>query len=250
VPLLNLGNYVQRPSAVNTIREGGFDPGMGLGDLHAQAAAHNAAGRGGGGGGQLLPPDYFYRQKNPSAELDFQKSQMAQQGQEFQATLADRQNRFNTVWGALSGMMGGAFGPGGAFTAGGQSPPSPEISVGGVYNPQQVQQQVNAARAGNDQATASRMRQFTSETTGRGFSPSSPLISAMWGQLQGQNMGANTDAEREIRQGAAGQNAQQLLATQQAREQQFASRQDEDIRRRQPYLQNVNAWISALAGLA
>lgn len=161
------------------------------------------------------------------------------------------QARFNTVFPWLQGQYGALAGSlnGGMATAGGASGARPEISGGPVLNSQQVQQQVNAARSGNDQATGGLIRDMKAELAGRGFGSNSPLAMALQAQTQGQNMATNTGNERDIRLGAAQQNAGQLLRTQQAREQQFATAQDEDIRRRQPYFAQQNALLSMLGGL-
>ena len=157
-----------------------------------------------------------------------------------------KDKRFNQIFPYLAGQIG----QGNAAMAGGQSPPSPEIRVGGVWNPQQVQQQVNAARAGNDQQAGGQMQRQQQELASRGFGSNSPLLMALRGQTQAANMATNTSNEREIRQNAQQQNVQQILASQQAREGQFASRQREDIERRKPYWANQNALIAALSGLA
>lgn len=160
-----------------------------------------------------------------------------------------RQNRFNQVFPWLQGQLGSLTSGGGLATAGGQSPPSPEITVGGVWNPQQVQQQVNSARATSDQTTANRVRSIGQDTASRGFGSSSPLLQALQGQAYAANLGTNTANEREIRNNAAQQNSQQLLSTQSARENQFANRQKESIERTKPYWQTMNSLIGALGGL-
>lgn len=160
-----------------------------------------------------------------------------------------KQQRFDTVFPWLQGQLGSAFSGGGMASAGGQSPPSPEITVGGVWNPQQVQQQVNAARAGNDQTTAKRVQSAGQDMASRGFGSSSPLLQALQGQAYAANLGTNTTNEREIRNNAGQQNAQHLLGTQSARENQFASREKADIARRAPYWQTMNSLVGALSGL-
>ncbi len=167
------------------------------------------------------------------------------------ATLGARlqQQRFDTVFPWLQSQIGSFMSNPNFATAGGASGPSPEITVGGVYNPQQIQQQVNASRAHNDQAAQTQMQSQAQQTAGRGFGSNSPLLQALQGQTQANNLATNTDNEREIRMGAAGQNAQHLLGTQQAREQQFSSRQREDIERRKPYWAYQTSLLGALAGM-
>jgi hypothetical protein len=167
---------------------------------------------------------------------------LAQQKQGFD------QQRFQSVWDTVLGQFNNMAGGFGAFggAPGGQSGQGPEITTKGVYTQPQIDQQVNAAKAGNDAATAARTKAFSADAAGRGFAPNSPLALAMAGRFQNQNLATNADAEREIRQGAGEKNAGLLLKQQQAREQQFASRMDEDIRRRTP----MYSLLGTLAGLA
>lgn len=160
---------------------------------------------------------------------------------------ANKMSRFNSIFPLLTGQFSRINSQ--MATAGGQSGKSPEITVGGVLNPQQIQQQVNAMRAGNDQTGASQMAQQGRDTAGRGFGSRSPLLAALRGQTQANTLAENVGGEREIRLGAAQQNAGHLLGTQQAREGQFASRQREDIERRKPYFSLQNTLLQSLAGL-
>lgn len=166
------------------------------------------------------------------------------------STLGDRlgQQRFDAVFPWMQGQMG-QIGNAMLSPVGGQSPPSPEIGVGPVWNDGQVQQQVNAARASNDRQTATNMQTMQKKMAGRGFGANSPLAQALGAGMQNQNLASNMDASRGIRWDAAEGNAKQTLASQQAREAQFASRQDEDIARRRNQLQQYSALMSALTGL-
>lgn len=156
-----------------------------------------------------------------------------------------QQSRFNTLlpilqqgMGQFSSMVGGGGGPG------------PRIDTGGVWNPQQVQQQVNASRATTDQTAAARNRQTQASLGGRGFGTRSPLLAALQGQTQNQAMATNAASERQIRWDASQGNAQHRLAGQTAAEDQFASRQREDIERRRTALGSWNALLASIAGLA
>jgi len=180
--------------------------------------------------------------------LELHQAQIAADASRYPFDL--KQQRFDQLFPMFQHSLTALGTPGQPFTAGGASGASPEITVGGTLNPQQVQQQVNSQRAANDQATEGRMRQTAGQTAGRGFGANSPLLMALQGQAMGQNLATNTANERETRLGAAQQNSQHVLSTQQAREAQFASRQGEDIARRQPYFQQSNALLAALAGLA
>lgn len=169
------------------------------------------------------------------------------QARESAANRAFSQQKFNTIFGQLQGLTNQLGKP---VTPGGQSGTGPAINVHGVYSPQDIQQQTNAARAFNDQTYATQMRNFAQGAAGRGFASSSPLIAAMQGQLQGQNLAANADTSREIHQKSLQANADAVLKQQGAQESQFASRQQEDIARRTPIYGQQNALIAALAGLA
>lgn len=171
------------------------------------------------------------------------RARIAAQASTLPARLANQ--RFQQVMPMIQGQLSQALAP-----IGGQSPPSPGITVGPVWSPDQIQQQVNAARASNDATLASRQQQMRQQVAGRGFGSNSPLAQALGVQLQGQNLSANAEAGREIPWQAAQGNAQQLLRSEQARETQFANRQQEDIERRRMQMTQANALLAALAGLA
>jgi hypothetical protein len=223
-----------------------IDPGPGNG---------GGVSRGGGGGGSVGWGD---TNLGFQAGLDEKKREADLQHQLGMAGEAGKQNRFNSVFGYLSSLgnslMGqGPFGQ--ALTAGGgQVGQQPRIDAGPVWNAQQVQRQVNSARASNDATTASNMRQNRESLAGRGFGGNSPVAAALDSQTRAANLAANADSDRQIRWNAAQGNAQQTLQGQGARENQFASRQQEDIARKTPYVQGYfgqrNALLSALAGLA
>ena len=147
--------------------------------------------------------------------------------------------------GQVSGALGGALNAGTGVPAGG-----PNIQVGGVYNPQQIQQQVNATRAQNDQSTATQMNTNAAQTSGRGFGSNSPLLAALQGQAQGQNLATNTQAEQTLRTTAAQQNQQALLASQQAKANQYNQQVQQQLTARGQTLGTYNALLSSLSGLA
>jgi hypothetical protein len=165
------------------------------------------------------------------------------------AELAPRlqQQRFNTVFPWLQNQLGSAMA--GSTTPGGSSGPSPEITVGPMWNPQQIQQQVNASRAANDQALGGQMNRIQSKVGASGFGSNSPLAMALQNQAANANRAMNTANEREARMRATEANANQIFKTQMGREQQFAARQAEDIERRKPYFNTVNSLLSAISGL-
>lgn len=165
----------------------------------------------------------------------------------YPSTLRDQ--HFKMLFPMLSGAFGG-LGPAGMATAGGGPVGTqPTISAGPVWNPQQVQQQVNASHASTDAETATHQNEAAASAGARGFSSQSPLVAALQGQMASAGMGQKADAERGIRWDAAAGNAKQTLTGQQAREGQYASRQSEDIERRKPYFAMQNALLSALGGL-
>lgn len=173
------------------------------------------------------------------------RAQLASQTQEYLGNLQN--SRFNRVFSALHHALGG-FG----FGGGGQVGPaggSPEISVGPIWTPQQIQQQVNQQRARNDVGTGTELKRISQDVAGRGFATGSPLQQALNQQTQMSNLIANTQAGTQIPWQAAQGNAAQVLATQQARESQFAARQQEAIERARVQSQYATGIASSLSGL-
>ncbi len=203
----------------------------------------------------VLDPDVSYQsdaQKAIASEraaADTEQARIAADAARYAASYAPnlQQARFQAVFPWMQSQVSSALS--GAERAGGQSGPSPEITVGGVYNPQQIQQQVNAQRGTNDQTAASQVSKQGQSLAGRGFGSNSPLLQALSGQTMANNLATNTSNEREIRWNAAQGNAQHLLGTQTARENQFANRMREDIERRKPYFQMANTLLGSVAGL-
>ncbi len=216
----------------------------------------NIVPTGGSGGGLLLQEGSMIGMKDPDFQDQLANQRLGFGSQENIARMSAeaskypallQQQRFDRLFPWMQGQMGSINKQ--MATAGGQSGPSPEITVGGVLNPQQIQQQVNSMRASNDQTGAGQMAKQASQLAGRGFGSNSPLLAALQGQTQANTLAQNVGGEREIRLGAAGQNAEHLLGTQQAREGQFASRMREDIERRKPYFSLQNTLLSSLAGM-
>jgi hypothetical protein len=156
-----------------------------------------------------------------------------------------RQSRFNTVWGALGGQMGNMLGGSSSYTGRGQVGQQPRIDARPVYSQGQIQQQVNARTAANDAGTASRVQQMQNSMAGRGFGSNSPLAMALQGNMMNANVAANLANERETRLGSAQANTDAVFRGQQAQEQQFASRQREDIERNR----NMVSLIGSLGSL-
>lgn len=156
--------------------------------------------------------------------------------------------RFNAILPMLSGQFS-ALNQRGSEKVGGDNGTPPPISAGPTLNPQQIQQQVNSSRAANDQSTQGKIANSASSLAGRGFGSNSPLQAALAQGYQNSNMATNTANETATRLNAAQQNAGQLLNSQQALSNQWATGNQLDIQRKAPYFQQQNALISALAGL-
>ena len=87
------------------------------------------------------------------------------------------------------------------------------------------------------------------QLAGRGYASNSPLLAALNQQAQGQGLQAKTAAEQQTRQNMAQLNAQQVLQSQQAREAQYAARQQEYLQGQQIAATRQNALLAALAGM-
>jgi hypothetical protein len=173
------------------------------------------------------------------------RANIAAQASTLPARLA--MERFGQVFPYLQSRLN-QFGPNGGDASSSNS--SPEITVGPVWNGQQVQQQVNQSRAANDAATQSQQRQMQQQLGGQGFGSGSPLAMALGAGMQNQNLQTNTQNETGIRNNASQVNAGQIFNTQQARSQQYAQRQSEALQAAQIRAGQGNALLSALAGLA
>lgn len=117
--------------------------------------------------------------------------------------------------------------------AGGERTTFPEITVGGIWSPQQTQEQVNLMRSTNDAATAGRVKDAGERAAGSGFRTSSPLYQELVGNLQGQNLAVNTAGENELRTTMAEKNSKQNLASQLGAVERAQAVSEDDIRRRQ-----------------
>lgn len=155
-----------------------------------------------------------------------------------------KQDRWNQIWPWLQGQFSQQ--PLGPWNQG----PGPQITVRGVLNPQQIQQQVNASRAANDKSTATQNQAAAAKTAGQGFGSNSPLLAALQGSNNMANLAANTANERDLRLNAAQQNAQQFLNTQSAAANVYGERQREALQARGQSLSTFNALLSALGGFA
>lgn len=98
----------------------------------------------------------------------------------------------------------------------GQTSPFPDVTVGGVWSPQQVDERVNTMRAQGDLGLAGEQRRLRERTAGRGFGSNSPLAQEMAQNMAAQNYAANVQGENDLRFNAADVNAKHLLETQKA----------------------------------
>lgn len=222
-----------------------------LAGIGGEANAMNAAsgrrsggggGSAGGGAGNLLGTgnggwiDKSYQRFYTNPQLDLENQQLASKN-------AHWQSAFNL----LSGRLGANQNP---YTIGGGSGAGPAIDASPIWNPQQIQQNVNSSNAKTDASAAGLAKRNAGSLTGRGFGGSSPLLAALNQSNANAALASKTDSERNFRQTAAQDNSTQLLNAQKAQEGQFASRQQEAIQRAQPYFQQTNALIAALSGLS
>lgn len=139
---------------------------------------------------------------------------------------------------------------------GGQNTPLPQLPNSFVYSPDQIQQQVNTARAQGDQSAATARTQATGEAAGRGFSARSPMVQALNAGINTATAASNADQERQIRYEATGANATQGNTVAGLANQQWNFFNNADIERRKAVAQsmldsqrNMAALISAMGSL-
>lgn len=168
-----------------------------------------------------------------------------------------RKDVFNQTFPLIQGLVGqnGSFN--GQFgTVGGANTPQPNLPDNFVYTGDQIQQQVNAARAQGDAGAQVEKNTARGELAGRGFSTRSPIAMAMDLAADSGARASNADQERQIRFDAAGANANQALNVGKLAQDAWSGWNDADIRRRQTQLNAllgsqsaVTNLISALGGL-
>lgn len=122
----------------------------------------------------------------------------------------------------------------------------PTIDTGGVYSPQQIQEQVNSVQAQNEQKGASALRQSQRSLGGRGFGTNSPLLAQIQSNLAIGTQAANAQAAQQIPFTAAQANASQRLASQQAAASQYNDLQNQGIQRDQNSITRMSALLNAL----
>jgi hypothetical protein len=167
-----------------------------------------------------------------------------------------RQGVFNKTFPLLQGLTGDLGGGNAKFdTVGGTPTALPGLPASTVWSDQQVQQQVNNARAQGDAKAANQSRDIQQEMAGRGFGAKSPLAMAMTQGALGQAAAGNADQEREIRWNAAKGNADQGLQVGQLAQKQWSDFNTNDVQRRQAKIdallgnqRNMATLISAISG--
>jgi hypothetical protein len=202
-------------------------------------------GGGGGGGGGGGPKINGPTQKELDQEKELagnrekgetERSRIAADASTLAARL--RQQRYEQ-------MLPFAMGNYNRF-AGGVVGPAPEISVGPIWDTQQIQQRINAGRAQNDQGTAGQIRDMEANLAGQGFGSRSPLRESLAQQAQMANMARNSDLERETRWDTAQGNKEHILDTQEARSEQFLGVEDIKQKRDQASLSGLAALLAAM----
>lgn len=218
-----------------------------------------AADRGFQGGQSAL--DRALRERMQSSQFGFQGEQAAldrTQAERLQNAALSNQltiagmpiefarERFNQIFPMVQGAVAGA-GTGGGAAMG--SPGGIERAPGTVYTPGQIDQNVNAMRAGNSQAAATQQRQNAAANAAGGFGSNSPLLAALNNQAALGALAANTGGERDIRLGAASANAKQGLGAASANNQARAAFEANAIDAQRNQLQSRSSLIAALAGM-
>lgn len=174
---------------------------------------------------------------NQSNATSRSNAAMAAQAAEYPSMI--KQQDFQQLFPSIQSSLSALNTPGNVQKIAG----TPGITVGGVYNPQQIQQQVNASNAATNASTSTQNKQQASSLAGRGFGSNSPLAQMLASGNQMNALQTNTANETGIRQNAAQQNASQLLNSQNAYE-------SAQIARDQPYFQQQSALISLLGAFA
>lgn len=168
-----------------------------------------------------------------------------------------RRDIFNQTFPLINRAFDGMGGGGSANfgQVGGTNTPQPNLPDNFVYSPDQIQQQVNSARAQGDQGAETQKRKMSGELAGRGFGSKSPLAMALEQAADSTARMGNADQEREIRFDAAGANAKQALDVGNLAQNAWTNWNTADIERRKTQInallgnqQNMAQLISALGG--
>lgn len=223
--------------------------------LNPPASSPLAAGHNGYAPGVVPNADLVGLDKN----LGFQREKL---GVDTANQAADRANQLsiaqmpwdykNKVFGTISPLLtqltGGAAG--GGQTPGGSNLGVERVNESPIWSPQQIGQQVNAAKAGNAQNADTQMKQAQTKLTSQGFGSKSPLLAALEGNIGQARMGQDATAAREIPWQAAQGNSQQVLKAQQSNQGADVAMNAADIERRKANNSFQTSLLGILGGLA
>ncbi len=186
------------------------------------------------------------QQQAQQADLQrqFQAQQDALNRQVQLAPLQFKEDTFNKLFPYLQNGLTGK-----SNTVGGTPAPQPAFTPSPVYTNDQMNQQVNAAVAGNDQKYQTQERLQNQSQAAQGFGAQSPIMQAMRNQLMMGNQAENATAQRQIPFQAAQANSDSLFRGNQLQQQMWQSADQSDIARRQQQLSQFNSLIGLLGGI-
>lgn len=222
--------------------------------LNPSASSPMSASHNGFAPAQVPNSDLIGLDKN----LSFQRDKM---GVDTANAAADRANQFsiaqmpwdykNKVFGTISPLLtqltGGAAG--GGQVPGGTNLGVERVDESPIWNPQQIGQQVNAAKANNARSADTQTKQAQTKLTSQGFGSKSPLLAALEGNIGQARMGADAEADRQINWGAAQGNAQQVQKAQMSNQGADVAMNSADIERRKASNSYQTSLLGILGGL-
>lgn len=165
-------------------------------------------------------------------------------------TLAQQQQRFNTILPMLQNAYNASTTGSGTSDITATIPQAPMIDTGPIFGEQGIQNRVNAIRAQTDTGAATEARESAKDLVGRGFGSKSPLIALLGNMARGQGRASATAAEENLRFGAAEANAENLLKQQGLQSENYRAQLAAMTEQQRNKQLQQNALISALASLA
>lgn len=209
-----------------------------LGMTHSYNASGSGIGMRPGPGGEISPTPW---------RPEHDKDALMQA-----ARLGHDQNKFNALLNAIGGNGGNArwSSSGGMRGTAGIGGQGPRIDSGPIYNQGQINETVNREKAANAEGIQNEITRNEGDLSGRGFNmQGSPLSQYFQTSANQRRLATDTDIGYKVPFDLAKDNAQHVLKTQVANEEQFASRQREEIARDQIRSGQRNSLLAALAGL-
>jgi hypothetical protein len=161
-----------------------------------------------------------------------------------QQQLGQEGDQFNRVYGSLSSAFANPSNFGGSAAT-----PQPGITTGGIWNPQQVQQQVNQSTAQQIQGAQTQQRTQAQQMAGQGFGSRSPALAQMQNNAMSQAMANAASNAGNIQYQAAEGNAKQNLGAESQAQAGWYQQQQQDIARRSLDQQYQSSLAAAMAGL-